>query len=266
MKAILYARFSPRPNAAECESCDHQLADLRAYAQANGFEVVGEYRDDATSGADDVEDRIGLFDALAACKRGMALLIRSWDRLFRVSEKGSTLVAQLRARGVEVRSISQAGSGDPMINKLLEYMFMWLAEFERETVRSRTRAAMRRHQANGRRMSDRVPFGYRRRADQPSMLEKDGDEQKLIRMMCALWNRGMNLRKICRHLEKHGHACRGRSTWHHSTIKDALVRAGLYLPQGRRGRPDDRDTADSQSTHTALPPQDPTPCTCSSAP
>ena len=49
---ILYARFSPRRNAGECESIDTQLEALRAHATAQGYTVAGEFRDEAMSGAD----------------------------------------------------------------------------------------------------------------------------------------------------------------------------------------------------------------------
>jgi hypothetical protein len=41
VRAILYARFSPRPGANECESCDAQLELGRKYCWKKGWTVVG---------------------------------------------------------------------------------------------------------------------------------------------------------------------------------------------------------------------------------
>jgi len=58
MKAILYARFSPRPHAEDCDSCERQIADLRAWCKAHNHEIVGEFQDRALSGGDDWTDNL----------------------------------------------------------------------------------------------------------------------------------------------------------------------------------------------------------------
>ena len=89
MKVILYARFSPRPLASECESVESQLAELRAYCVQHGHEVVGEFSDKALSGGSDWDTRPGMLDAANACTRGMVFLVRSYDRLFRDIDKAT---------------------------------------------------------------------------------------------------------------------------------------------------------------------------------
>ena len=77
MKVILYARFSPRPDAAESESNDAQFDLCRAHAKRMGWTVAGEYQDAARSGDD--EDRPGLWAALDALTKGEVFLgLVSW--------------------------------------------------------------------------------------------------------------------------------------------------------------------------------------------
>lgn len=55
MKAVLYARVSGDDSKYATSGIDSQLKDCRKYAQAKGYEIVGEYfetPDKATSGAD----------------------------------------------------------------------------------------------------------------------------------------------------------------------------------------------------------------------
>jgi site-specific DNA recombinase len=81
MKAIVYARFSPRPDAAESESNAAQLDLCRAYAKQMGWTVTDEHQDTALSGDD--EDRPGLWAALDALPRKGVLLAYKLDRLAR---------------------------------------------------------------------------------------------------------------------------------------------------------------------------------------
>ena len=80
-KAIIYARFSPRPNAAECHSIEYQLDRCRNYAETRGWEIVGEYRDANASGGE--VEREGLWQAIDATRRDYILLVDRLDRLSR---------------------------------------------------------------------------------------------------------------------------------------------------------------------------------------
>ena len=171
MNAILYARFSPRPNAADCESCESQLADLRSYCKAHGYTIAGEFHDKALSGGDDWTDRPGMFDAATACKRGMVFAVRSFDRLFRDTRKALMFACDLEKKGVQIVSITEeAASLNTPEAKLMRTFFLALAEYQREIIRARTRAKMRAHQANGRRMSNHVPWGTMRDPANPKRL------------------------------------------------------------------------------------------------
>src|SRR5437870_5093362 len=50
--AIVYARWSPRPNAEDCLSIETQLDRCRAYCQGNEYEIVQEYQEPNVSGDD----------------------------------------------------------------------------------------------------------------------------------------------------------------------------------------------------------------------
>ena len=39
-QAVIYARFSPRPDANECDSVEKQLERCRSYCKAHGYDVI----------------------------------------------------------------------------------------------------------------------------------------------------------------------------------------------------------------------------------
>ena len=227
-KTILYARFSPRPNAAECESCESQLTDLRAYCEKHGLEVAGEFSDPAVSGGDSWEDRPGLLDASVACKRGTVLLVRAYDRLFRDTDKAVAFYAMLATKGVEIRSITEdSANGNGMIAKLIRFIFLWKAEYDREISRARTRAKMLTHQANGRRMSKELPWGWKPDPANPAKMVACEVELAIAEQIKQLRAEGLGLRQIGRRLEEMSAERRGKKTWPHQIVSRILKREGV---------------------------------------
>lgn len=256
----LYSRFSPRALQMECsacgntwkvasprsteitaacpeceevtvasnsESCESQFADLREYAQANGYQAIGEFSDMALSGGDGWEGRPGMLEAAAACKSGAVFLVRNYDRLFRDVDKATVFRANLEAKGVSVVSASPqeaAANGDSLNAKLIRFVILWKAELDREITRARTKAKMLQHQANGRRMSKLPPYGTRTDPDNPTRLIPCPEELYAIRMARYLRQKSLSYRQIARELEKRGITRRGASKWNHSFVKTILDR------------------------------------------
>jgi site-specific DNA recombinase len=223
--AVCYARFSPRPGAQFCESCESQLADLRAWCAANGIEIVGEFQDKALSGGDDWTDRPGMLDAVSATKKGMLFLVRAYDRLYRDSDKALAFRGMVESKGAEIRSITEeSANGDSMQAKLVRFIFLWLAEYQREVTRARTKAKMLQHQANGRRMSALPPYGKRIDPLDKNRLIDNYEELEIADQIVGLHRMGESYRGIAIILERAGVKNRGKDKWSHVTIKRILVR------------------------------------------
>jgi len=235
-KAIVYARFSPRPDAPECESVDKQIWDCRRWAKKNGYEIIEEHSDKALSGSD--AERPGLWDAIYGIKRGMTLLIRTWDRLARDSYLGEMIQMEVAKKGATIVAIEQSESSrDNPESKLIRTILLALAEYQRQITRARTRAAMRRHQAEGRRMSDLVPYGWKRDPDNDARIIHDDDEQKAIKRIMELKAEKLSLRKIGAVLTAEGFVARIRDRkfkgetattkgiWHPQLIRSVIARA-----------------------------------------
>ncbi len=104
-----------------------------------------------------------------------------------------------------------------------------------------TSNAMLSHQANGRRMSARLPFGWRSDPDDPARMLPCPYEMEIIEKVKALREEGLSLRKIAKRLtdleyvpRKVNRLFKGRTVqvkgkWHHGLIHNILSRIELDL-------------------------------------
>lgn len=226
MKVIGYFRFSPRRDASTCTSIEVQREDFRKWAAENKHQIVAECGDYALSGGDSWEEREGLLDVMKTAKRGMAIVVRSLDRLFRDTQKALFFIAEMRSKGVKVVSVSEPEAcRDTPESKLLQTIFFGVAEYQRELIRARTKAKMRQHQMNGRAMSFIPPYGYFR--DGKDLVE-DPDEQNAILRVKELYVAGKRSRATARQMNREGFPARGQE-WTPTAVArivDRLKRAG----------------------------------------
>ena len=223
--AIIYARYSDRPNASDCESIQTQTERICSYCDCNGLVILEKFQDEAISGAR-ADNRPGLQAAVkAACSQGAALVVYSLSRLARSTKDAIEIAERLDRAGADLISLSEQIDTTTAMGKFVFRLMAGLAELERELVAERTRDAMRRHQANGRRMSDRTPYGWVRDPVNSALLIEEPAEQDVIRRICSLREQGQGLRGICRTLETQGIGCRG-GRWHHQTVSSVLRRMG----------------------------------------
>lgn len=213
-QCVLYARFSPRPNANDCDSIEKQIERLRAYCQARGWEIAAEYQDVAKS-AKSLDGRRGLEAAAdhAGRIRGI-LLVYDWSRLTRDVEDGGALLRRLVRRRATLASVADNVDLTTPTGRFTFNVLNAKNQLQREEGNLRTSKAMRHHQNVARRRMgrvDRVPFGMR--ADDAGGLEPDPDEQAAIARIVALNVPGVSARGICRQLDEEGISRRGKK-WH----------------------------------------------------
>jgi DNA invertase Pin-like site-specific DNA recombinase len=104
--------------------------------------------EDIASGAK--ADRPGLADALAYVREGDVLVVWKFDRLGRSLPHLIETVADLQARGVALRSLTENIDTTTPGGKLVFAVFGALAEFERDLIRERTAAGLKAAAARGR--------------------------------------------------------------------------------------------------------------------
>ncbi len=240
--AAIYARFSPRPDAEECESCEVQIAACRQYAEKQGYVLVGEpFCDQAVSGKDGIDERPGLFAALQATPRGGVLIVHYFDRLARDYMIQQMAIERAKGKGVRIEAVNGDCNGDEPTKVLIRGILALVAQFERAEKAARTSVYMRQHQARGRMMShpNTTPYGYvcdpddlaqwkEARAEAkakgqkpPSMqvrLVPAIEEQEVIQLIHEYANEGHGVRAIATRLEEDGFHARNGKKFNPSTI------------------------------------------------
>lgn len=146
MRCALYARVSTLEQDPE-----NQLAELRRYAEARGWTAT-EYVDHGVSGAK--ERRPALDRLIAEARRRKLDVLVCWrlDRLGRNLRHLVVLIEELRAVGVDFVSLGEGIDATTPAGKLQLHILAALAEFERERIRERVLAGLRRVRAQGKRL------------------------------------------------------------------------------------------------------------------
>jgi DNA invertase Pin-like site-specific DNA recombinase len=136
-----YARVS---TADERQSTDPQRDALRDA----GVDERHVYEDKASGGRD---DRPGLKACLEYLTSGDVLVVRRLDRLGRSLPHLVGIVAELRARGVGLRSLSETIDTTTATGELVFHLFASLAQYERALIRERVVAGLEAARRRGRR-------------------------------------------------------------------------------------------------------------------
>jgi DNA invertase Pin-like site-specific DNA recombinase len=145
-RVALYARVSTTD-----QNCELQLADLRQYARARGWDVTGEYVDTGWSGAKANRPALGRLMADARARRLDAVLVWKLDRWGRSVADSIRGIQELVSLGVRFIAVTQnidTDESNPMARFLLHIMAAF-AELERELIRERVTAGVRAARGKG---------------------------------------------------------------------------------------------------------------------
>lgn len=219
-RALVYTRFSPRPNAATCESCEVQRAYCEQYATQKGLEIVRYFDDPDRSGSD--EFREVLWAAIDALKKGDVLLVYKRDRLARnvyLSEQINRCVAK---KGATIVATTGDVEGDTPEAVMIRQVLASIGEYERKLIAMRTKAAMRHYMKEGRRMGGQIPYGVKLDPNDSTRIVANDKERAAIKQAVSMRKNGATLREIVAALPKEASRT-GR--WHYEQVRRIIARA-----------------------------------------
>lgn len=147
-RVAIYARVSTTGNG---QDVGLQLDELRQVAAQRGWQVAGEFIDDGVSGT--ATSRPALDQMMDAARRGKLDLVVVWklDRLGRSLQHLLQVLDELQHLGVGFVSVRDAGIDTTSASgRLMLHILGAFAAYERELIRERVVAGVRRAQANGR--------------------------------------------------------------------------------------------------------------------
>ena len=224
-QCVIYSRFSPRPNADECDSCEKQEERCSAYAHKKNYLICGHFRDRNVSGGKLF--RSGLQAAINFLKPGWVLLIDRTDRLARDMLVGYAIRKQVEEVGATIEYADGTPSGSSPEEKFLQGIMLLVASFERDRIVSRTQAGMDRKKKACERVGT-IPVGWKLDPDDPEKkkLVQDCNEWRAIQKMCEWSADGSSIVEIHKLLHLGFGQCRGGS-WSPKTIR-RLIKKHRY--------------------------------------
>ena len=141
-KFVTYLRVSTQKQGASGLGIDAQRQSVEMYLAGRNIEVMDEFVEVETGkGADALDKRPKLKEALMMCKKsGATLLIAKIDRLAR----NVHFISGLLETGINFVAADM-----PSANKTMIQMFSVMAEWERDAISARTKAALAAAKARG---------------------------------------------------------------------------------------------------------------------
>lgn len=241
IKAVILARFSPRPDADESKSNENQIAQAKEYALSKGYEVSKAriFQDSGLTGMDDerhpdpavaVAKRPGLAAAIQATKEGMVLIVRARDRISRETYIQQYVERMVNVGGGAIEAYAETNESN-LSGRIVRAVLSELARDTVERIRLLTHLSMQKYQnRDGRRMSrrDKCPYGYSVDTADDSLLIEVPAEQLTIKAIQKAHREGLGLRAICRRLDAHKITRRGGKPWEgsHGLVRAILKRVG----------------------------------------
>jgi len=210
MKTIIcYVRVSTDEQAREGVSLDAQVAKAHAWRDLNAPDAeLLVFRDEGISGTR--TDRPGLDAALEAAEQAqeVVFLVYSLSRLSRSTTHTLELAERLEKAGADLVSLSERIDTTSAAGKMVFRMLAVLAEFERDQIAERTRAAMCHLRNTGQRFSRFSPY-----------------PQETVEQVKHLRARGLSYRVIGRELLARGiRPQEGGDTWSPKVVRSLALR------------------------------------------
>jgi site-specific DNA recombinase len=164
-KVLGYVRVSTEEQASKGHGLEAQERAIRAFAESQGFELIGIEKDSGVSGAKKPSERAGFRRVLqlAEERRYSVLLVWKFDRLARNLFYSVTTVNDLQEKyGVVLRSVTEPiDTSNPMGQMIFTLLAGFAAE-ERRVIIRRTLAGKREKASRGGFSGGAAPLGYGR--------------------------------------------------------------------------------------------------------
>lgn len=230
MKLVGYVRVSTDRQAEQGLGLQEQERIIRRWTRSQGHRLAGVFVDSGQSGANGLDSRVGLGEALAALRTGLAqgLVVYRLDRLARDVVLQETLLREIWGYECQLYSTSESEADylvddpeDPS-RKLIRQILGAIADYERGMIRLRLMSGRRAKARRGGYAFGAPPFGY---AAANKRLVPDSREQEALKLMATLREQGFSLPQICSELEQAGFQPRRGRRWYPTSVSRCLSRA-----------------------------------------
>jgi putative DNA-invertase from lambdoid prophage Rac len=205
-RVLGYVRVSTE-DRAEDPSLTVQQRRLERWAMQRGWDFAEVIVEFDVSGSIPFRNRPDGGRLWEQLQRGDVVVAAKLDRMFRSALDYLDVVEAFKARGISLYSLDLNGGAEDVSGNGIARLFLTIvsafAEFERDLIAERNRAAKRRQMARGDYLGGPAPFGWRYDADRK--LVEIPKQQKALKRIRSLRAKGMSLRKIAAALAAEGH-------------------------------------------------------------
>lgn len=236
LHAVGYCRVSTHEQVRDGVSLQTQQKRIRAHCDARDLDFVRCYEDKGRSGRK-AANRPGLEAAISdAIERRGVLVVYSLSRLARSVRDCIDIASRIERAGAELVLLNDNIDTSTATGRVFFHIIAALAQFESDLNGERVRAALDYTRKQGRRYCRNAPYGYR---FCNGMIEQDADEQRVIRRIASLRERGRSYRQIQSELERAGVLNRRRNPLTYQAIAkihSQLQEDGIRRPAVKRRR------------------------------
>lgn len=226
--AVIYARFSARPDAEKCESLEVQIDRCQQYATITNLDIIQVFKDPEISARKTAlanrPDGRRMLEYISD-HRVKHIVAARLDRMFRDSRDGMNTISDLDRDGVSVHFSDQGGvslCANTAVGRLVFTLLLGVASFEPAMTAERTSKALRYKQRNGYRVSGNAPFGFAVDPANPKQLVRVNDEQESIALIMELRQK-MTIPEIVKQLNHWGYTMRAER-WRSRSVGKIIER------------------------------------------
>lgn len=233
-RVAAYLRVSTDAQVKSGLGLGDQQRQVEAMATLKGWPAPTLYVDEGISGTKESRARPALAQMMEAAQAGAidAIIINSIDRLARKARLTLDLVDELKRLGVRLVSCKEHFDTSTPSGQMMMAFLAVLAQYERDLIAERTRAALAEHSRRDGESGGRLPYGYLRH-EQRLLVEPT--QARIVRRIFILrYAERLTLRAIAKRLNERHTASPQGTRWHHSSVAAVLANE-VYYRGGLRG-------------------------------
>lgn len=226
IKAVIYARYSSHSQREE--SIEGQIRECQAYAERNGFVIIGEYIDRALSGKTD--NRADFQRMIRDSEKGhfQAVIMYTLDRFARNRYDSAMYKARLKRNGVKVYYAKQFIPDEPE-GIILESVLEGYAEYYSENLSRNIKRGMMENALACKVTGGTIPLGYAIGADKTYVIDPAG--AKIVREIYQMYADGHSAKEIIDYCNEQGYRTARKTQFNKNSLRTILTNpkyTGVY--------------------------------------